>query len=535
MAYPARHLEALPDEPIPVIGYIRVSMAREEMISPEIQRAAITNWARRNGRKVVDWISDPDKSGRNFRRKVMGGIERIERREAREIAVYRYDRWGRNAVESLANCRRVELAGGQVQSATEALDPETAIGKYSRTNAFAIAEMQSDQISENWKAAQANRVERGLTTNGSPRFGYIRLGRMRNPADPIRYVRDPADPDGERYMPDYDGGMADIHIEMYDRYIDGKKSFMKIAEWLNLRGIKNVRGGIWSDVTVKNVLDSGFAAGYIQKHDPDCRCGKPSRCKRRIHVQGAHDPIIEEGTWERYKKARQERSRQPARARSPKYPLTGLILCGHCCYPMKAQSGGSPSRPGYSYRCGRWHHYRDCNGPFPMRAHVEDQVLAELRTWADDIDERRAITTARRASRVAAEADGERLSRSLLENDAALKRLARQQALDGDRMPAGVYEELRDELLETRERIEAELAQTKVVVTANREDHLPITADLVAKWDVLPPATRREMLGKLLRHVKVFRNPEGPPRVEAKPVWEDCSCKACERKTTDAA
>src|SRR3954464_3145089 len=128
-------------EPIPMIGYIRVSLAREETISPEIQKKTISSWAARSGRHIIDWVVDLDRSGRNFRRKVIKAIERIEGREAVEIGVYRYDRWGRNAVESLANVKRVELAGGQVISVSEPIDAETAVGRYTRNNAFSIAEM----------------------------------------------------------------------------------------------------------------------------------------------------------------------------------------------------------------------------------------------------------------------------------------------------------------------------------------------------------------------------------------------------------
>jgi hypothetical protein len=86
----------------------------------------------------------------------------IRQREAREIVVYRYDRWGRNAADSLANVRRVELAGGGVVSATEPLDPDMAVGKCNRTNAFALAELQSDLIGENWKAVHSSRKGREL-------------------------------------------------------------------------------------------------------------------------------------------------------------------------------------------------------------------------------------------------------------------------------------------------------------------------------------------------------------------------------------
>lgn len=522
------------DDLIPVIGYIRVSLAREEMISPGIQRAALTSWAARTGRRIVDWIEDLDNSGRNFRRKVMRAIERIEAREAREIGVYRYDRWGRNAVESLANCRRVELVGGQVQSATEPVDIETAIGRYSRTNAFAIAEMQSDIISENWKSVLANRVDRGLTTSGTARFGYLRLGRVPDPftseAYIRRYRRDPDDDQGERYEPDYASGLADVHIAMYDRWLEADGSFGAVRDWLNSRGIRNTRGATWSDTTVRNVLDSGFAAGLLRIHDSTCRCGKPSSCGRRVYVEGAHEAILDAETWERYLKERAVRAKIPPRTKSSPYPLTGHLLCGHCDNPMKVQGGGHPYRAGYAYRCSRWHHYRDCDGPFPRRLLVEGEVRKQVAGWSGAIEQRAAVKTARRRAIAAAETDRARLSVALAEADAALKRLMKRKALDGDKMPDAVYEELRDELVADRERIEQELGKVGAVAEANILDAAPIMVELVDGWDVIPGAKRREMLGKLLRHIKVYRDPDGPRgavRVVATPVWEDCDCPRC--------
>lgn len=523
---------------IPIIGYIRVSLAREEMISPDIQRAALTAWATRTGRRIIDWIVDLDKTGRNFRRKVMRAIERIEAREAREIGVYRYDRWGRNAVESLANCKRVEMVGGQVQSATEPFDVETAIGKYSRTNAFAIAEMQSDIISDNWKSVLENRIERGLTTSGTPRFGYVRLGRVLDPFTVDHYVqryrRDPNDDQGERYEPDYASGLADVHIAMYDRWLEPGGSFGAVRDWLNARGIPNTRGARWSDTTVRNVLDSGFAAGLLRVHDPECKCRKPSNCGRHIYVDGAHEPILDAETWERYLKERQARAKMPPRTKVSPYPLSGHLLCGHCDSPMKIQGGGHPYRRGYGYRCARWHHYRDCDGPFPRRVVVETEVVAQLGAWAGDIEQRAAVMTARRRAVATAENDRARLSAALAETDAALKRLMKRKALDGPRMPDSVYEELRDELLAEREKTERALTAAGELAEVNVIDAAPLMVELVDGWDIIPGAQRREMLGRLLRHVKVYRadGPRGAVRVEVTPVWQPCDCSHC---TTTAA
>jgi DNA invertase Pin-like site-specific DNA recombinase len=514
-----------------MIGYIRVSMAREEMISPEIQKAAITTWAQRNNRRIIDWVPDLDRSGRNFRRKVMKAIERIEAREAAEIGVYRYDRWGRNAVESLANCKRVEMVGGQVESATEPFDVETAIGKYSRTNAFAIAEMQSDLISENWKAAIGSRIDRGIPGTGTPRFGYIRLGRIEDPLARVarfRFRTDPADPNGERYEPDYASGLADVHVEMFDRYLSDS-GFMSIAKWLNARGIRNTRGKPWNSVTARNVLDSGFAAGLLRIHDSACRCSNPSDCPRRLYVPGVHDPIIDDDTWQTYLKARADRATQPPKARYPKYVLTSLIVCGHCDSTMKPGSGWKVGMQGYNYRCNLWSGGGDCTPAFPRRADAEAAVLEALEAWAADIDARAAVTQARVKARATAETDRERLTAALADHDAALQRLAVQRAVDGEKMPDGVYEAARDELLRARRETETALAGVQDTLEATAGDVRPILAGLLEGWETLPVQARRDMLRKLIRHVKAYRAGEdgGAVRFDVKPVWEACSCKRC--------
>lgn len=512
---------------IPVIGYIRVSLAREEMISPEIQKAAITSWAARNGRRIVAWVPDLDKSGRNFKRRVMEAIEHVESGRAVEIAVYRYDRWGRNAVESLANVKRVEMVGGQVQSATEPFDVETAIGKYSRTNAFALAEMQSDLIGENWKAAQTARVERGLPSAGTPRFGYVRLGRVLDEhavSERFRYRRDPTDPKGERYEPDWEGGTADYHVHMYHLYVDDEYGYDRIAQWLNDRGSTNVRGNRWSDKTVKTTMDSGFAAGYLRIHDPECKkCRKPSDCPRRIYVPGAQPPIISEELWQRYLQKRDQRRRMPPASRNPKYPLTGLIFCGHCGSPMSIQSSGGMA--GYSYRCVRWNHYRDCNAAFPRRALVESEVVGELRSLADEIERERATVTVARPAPPPAELGRKRLEHDLTEVDAALRRLAIQRATD-EHMPDEIYEAARDELLDRRTELERSLGELDDVDQVDPVELVPVMHELVNDWEIIPVHRRRELLGALLRHVLVYREPEGP-RIVVTPRWEVCECQRC--------
>ncbi len=333
------------------------------MISPEIQKSAINNWARQNGRRIIGWVDDLDDTGRNFKRKITKAIDRIEIGEGSEIVVYRYDRWGRNAVESLANVHRVESVGGSVVSATEPLDPETAIGRYNRTNAFGLAELQSDIISDNWKAVMANRVSRQLTPSGSPRFGYRRVGRipdaLHNPSSRVRrrYRIDPEDPD-ERYEPDPE--TARMLTEMYGRYISGW-GYGRIAIWLNECGVHNSRGAPWSDVTVRNVLDAGFGAGFLQVHAGHCKCRSRGSCRNRVRVAfaatctganagtttGTATARSHAGQWSRQRSA----TRSPSGPRSVKRIPSGSPVAPRAPRPKPSVCARNASSPIPTLRC----------------------------------------------------------------------------------------------------------------------------------------------------------------------------------------
>ncbi|MEU6237443.1 recombinase family protein, partial [Kitasatospora sp. NPDC047058] len=157
----------------PFIGYIRVSTWKEEKISPEIQQAAILEWARRSRKRIVRWITDLDATGRNFKRKIMQGIEAVERKEAVGIAVWKFSRFGRTRDGVAVNLKRVENTGGELVSATEPIDARTAIGRLYRGIIFEFSAYESDRAGEQWSETHALRRAAGLPATGRDRFGYV--------------------------------------------------------------------------------------------------------------------------------------------------------------------------------------------------------------------------------------------------------------------------------------------------------------------------------------------------------------------------
>ena len=499
---------------IPAVGYVRVSMAREEMLSPALQRTVQERWAKANGRRITEWVEDPDKTGRNFRRKVMGLIRRVEAGECGEIIIYRYDRWGRNAVEALANARRVELAGGSLISATEPLDPDTAIGKYSRTNAFALAEMQSDIIGENWHLVMSHRRDAGLPAAGrAARFGYRRLGRVRKDDDAGHRTRRLAGQE-ERYVPD--PALGQVLAGMYRAYTAGEGSTV-IARRLNDAGIRNTAGKLWSGRTVLAVLDSGFGAGLLRTHDPSCRCRDGGRCRRRVLIPGRHKPVITETEWAAYLARREETSTEHAARVTPLYAVTGLARCGHCGGALVA-TGNAAGRP-VNFRCIRQHKYQDCAGggvsvPLAALLAAAREFIAEL---AADVDAVEVTAGQRAATAIRARGDADRIAAELAAADRRLTRLALL-AADSDDLPAAAWQEAARAARAERDQLAGQLAAVTRQASRAAADPLPAIVGLLENWDHSSGSEMNLMLRTVVREIRVWKT--GPSVRDDQGHWK---------------
>lgn len=477
-------LAAVPEAPEAAVDYRRVSMvgSREEIISPDIQgsanhaRAAADRWT------VVATLTDIDRTGRNFTRTgIREAIAGVEEGRWRVILVYRYDRFGRNVRDSLVNIARVEAAGGRVVSATEPFDPETAVGKYGRTNLLAVAELQSDLIGEGWKAAHANRRARGLPHSGSRRLGYVVVDK--------------------RYVPDEDG-FAPAVRELYRRYIAGQ-GMQSLAEWLNSIGAPTrTKGRRWTSRGVRSYLFTGFAAGLLHYSTTD------------TYERGSHEPLIDEATWEAFLAANRRRQVTPRRQLSPLTPFSGVVRCGTCGRGMRTRSY-KRSGPAYLFVC---ENYDDCaERGACTRAAVEAAVLAWLADYDSEVSTRARARDLATDLRVGARAERKQLEHEITRLDKALVKLTKDHATG--LIPDGAYVAARDEFAADKAAAEVRLtalAETAAITPPSRA----VVRGLLADWDVLSVLRRREILRELAV-VRVWKGKPKQPIVRVYGTWED--------------
>lgn len=512
----------LADDLIPAIGYIRVSMAREEMISPELQRESITKWAQRTGHRIVDWVEDLDMTGRNFKRKIMSAIERLERGEARVIAVWKYSRFGRNRTGIELNLARIEQAGGQLVSATEEVDATTATGWFQRDVIFSVATFESKRAGEQWAETHRWRRDNGLPAVGRHRFGYIWHQRKIFAPDGSVTLQE------ERYEPDPD--TAKVVESLYLRYIAGE-SFRALALWLNDEGHQTTRKDSWTSKAVARYLDSGFPAGYLRLHQKTCpQGGAPHSCDRYDlvkHPTHHHPEIIKESTWREYQ-ARRDFTRTAApRARNAPYPFTGLVRCGVC--------GGSASRKvdgrksaAYACRNREEKGPRACAGTVLTEHDIREKIKKFLAELAAEIDHEAGGKDSDRLPRQRRDSAAQRLQ-ALEESVAKLERsIARHMkayALADDDDDSG---ELQHAYLATLKELRTDKASTSAEIARLRADEdaggadslkgaaVGVAIGMLEEWGSYTPARLNTLLRRVVGRVDLLGNREA----RVVPAWE---------------
>ncbi|MCX5362918.1 recombinase family protein [Streptomyces sp. NBC_00124] len=513
----------------PWLGYIRVSTWKEEKISPELQETALRAWAARTGRRLLEpFIIDLDATGRNFRRKIMSGIKRVEDGEARGIAVWKYSRFGRTRDGVAVNLKRLEDAGGQLQSATEEGDARTATGRLQRGILFEFAAYESDVRGEQWKETHDHRrYKLHLPATGRPRFGYVwHPRRLPDPQRPGQFILQE-----ERYVADEIEGP--VMADRYRQYIDGDPFYSLVGE-LNSAGYRTTRGGVWSEQTLIRYMDSGFSAGLLRVHNPACRCASEVRgnCPNTLFIPGAQEELISAELWQMYQERREKVRATPPRARRAVYELAGLLRHTACRGGLAANGaqrvvdGQTVNVPGVWYRCGK----RTVSGPvgcegiWIKRDHVEREVAEWLeREAAGDIDAAPSIPhqrTAPRDERAEAARERARLQADADKLAKALVNLRTDRAMNPDDYGPGEYEAARDRIRAQQAANTAAMERVAVVEsTPHRADYEPLIVGLVAEWRTLEPRERNAILKQLVRRVAVRSTDDGP-KVEIHPVWE---------------
>ncbi|MDR7113927.1 DNA invertase Pin-like site-specific DNA recombinase [Microbacterium trichothecenolyticum] len=482
------------------IGMIRVSMEKDGGTSPEVQRYAIETHCASRGYRIVDWIEGVEESKYSGSRrssawwpKLDGGLERLEAGECEVLVVWKFSRVGRQRLRWAIALDRADVAGGAIESATEAVDA-TPSGRFARGMLGEMNAYQAELIGETWKEAHARRRRMGLPADGGPRYGYDKL-------DDGTYAQNAAE--------------APVLAEMYSRYLRSE-GFTRITRWLNRDGITTKSGAQWSRVTVTHLLDAGFGGGKIIHRGHKKDGGRDWNISTATFHDGAHDPVITPGEWEAYVALRLA-APAPPQVIEPKYPLTGLIFCGDCGAPMHVGNQGLKD-----YKCSNSAQRGARHGMYMTRALVEQAVREWVSDLAHDVDQLAAAVAQERERRVIQLDNVATLDRKIADLTDRLGRITVRWAAGN--MPDSAYDAAVTQLdadLDALKERRVRAAPTPRIEIDPRE----LAMNLDADWDDLTVLEQRNLLRALIARVEIhkpIRQGTGVwrERVRILPAWD---------------
>jgi site-specific DNA recombinase len=303
-----------------VYAYLRYSSANQAGgVSLDLQRDAIKHFVENhsvlNGVPTIERI-DEAKSGTSFAgRFAFESILRSARR-GDYLVIYKYDRLGRNLLESLQTLKRLEVElQVTVLSCTE---PNTEVV---RNLLLTMAQEYSRQLGDRCKQALSSIAASGYAANKAA-FGY----RIERPNTKSR----------GKFVPVPE--KAEIVRRIFEMRAAGF-SHRSIALELNTEEIPSPKGRKWSTPSINDILANevyiGKTISGIRMYKKGYRGPGSGRKRPRSEwavCENAHEPIVSNDLWNAVRSLRN--TSDPKNRACPKirrkYLWTGFLRCADC-------------------------------------------------------------------------------------------------------------------------------------------------------------------------------------------------------------
>lgn len=169
------HIRVMKTTQKTAVGYVRVSTERQasEGVSLDAQRERIEGWAIANGLTLASVHVDAGLSGgrADNRPGLQAALADACKRRG-VLVVYSLSRVARSTRDALAIAERLDKAGADLVSLSEAIDTTSAAGKMVFRMLAVLAEFERDLVSERTTSALAFKRRQGLRISGKIPYGY---------------------------------------------------------------------------------------------------------------------------------------------------------------------------------------------------------------------------------------------------------------------------------------------------------------------------------------------------------------------------
>lgn len=303
-----------------VAAYCRVSTNSADQLNSYARqiKTYTDKISRRSDWELVEIFADEGLSGMKAenRTEFQRMIKRCEAHEIDLILVKSVSRFGRNVKEALEYTRKLKLLGIGVQFEKEGIYTLSLADEMLLNVFTAIAQEESQSISQNLRLSIVKRMELGEFVDSHPPYGYRLINRQL-----------------VIYEPE-----AELIRRIFDMYLSGE-SLTGIARDFNEKGIPTREGAKeWTarriGIMLKNeryIGDSLYQKTYREKtvpFNPHRNCGQEDQ----FYAKNTHPPIIERTLFETAQKLLKKRTKKytDGKPTMNRYPLSGIIRCAEC-------------------------------------------------------------------------------------------------------------------------------------------------------------------------------------------------------------
>lgn len=275
--------------------YVRVStqeQAREGFSIPA-QIESLRAFCKSQGWEIVEEYKEEGKSAKDLDRpKMKEMMSDIRKRKFDLVLVHKLDRLTRSVHDLYELLEYFEKHEVKFRSATEVYDTTTAMGRLFITLVAALAQWERENLGERVKFGIEQMIDEGKRPGGHSAFGY-RFDKFFNCTIIER----------EAYW-----------VKKIFQWYIGGFGYRKIAERLNELKVTPRIAHKWHSATIYTMLRNDLYTGIYRWGDKV--------------VYGSHTAIIDQATFLEVKQTID--SKQKDMSRQGKFPLTGILKCGHC-------------------------------------------------------------------------------------------------------------------------------------------------------------------------------------------------------------
>jgi DNA invertase Pin-like site-specific DNA recombinase len=297
-------------------SYYRVSSKeqQESGASLEAQQIANRNYAQQHGLEIIKEFEEVQSASKAGRKNFEIMVKEIRRNKSiKHLIFHDVDRCARRMKE-WAIIHDIKESGVSIHFSRENMDMEGRSSTLMANLKAVIAVDQIENLRNEVKKGQAQKLGQGFDVVGSSRLGYIPIGKG------VREVNWP---------------VAHLIRQCFEFYATGKHTYVTLAAEMNKKGLRSNKGNIIDKNKISRILCDKYYIGLMKVND--------------IIYQGRHEPIVPLRLFNKVQKILADRY-HPKKIFT-KYLFPRLFKCGYCGKYLKPMTGKKIYRYYYCRYC----------------------------------------------------------------------------------------------------------------------------------------------------------------------------------------